>query len=222
MLIIDPALLVLYQYLKNSHKKNRLADISWPSKIQEQSFYLSILDSYMHRGCALLATDIFDLLDFPDLSSISIKEAAVADQAETASWASLENIDAVRSSGTVAPTNYDDLFKASPEKSSQPAGLFDDYPNSNLKSEDLFSDYQNTTANDNIFDDYQSQEKSLSDNTEDNLQNNVLKIGTTKELEGSSGELVQFFKLQDAIRIGFETRQLIVLKKCIIMRILAV
>jgi hypothetical protein len=217
LLILDPALLVLYQYLKNSHKKNRLADIKWPSKVQEQSFYLSILDSYMHRGCSLLATDIFDLLDFPDLSSISIEEAAIPGQEETARCDSLENPDAARSSGTVVSRNYDDLFSASPEMSSRPADLFDEYPKSTLKSEDFFSDYQNSTANDNIFDDYQAQEKSLSDIDEDNLQ-----VESTKELKGSSEDLVRCFKLQDAIRIGFETRQLIVLKKCIIMRILAV
>jgi hypothetical protein len=162
----------------------------------------------MHRGCALLATDIFDLLDFPDLSSISIKETITPIEEVK------ENVDTVvQSSGIVETRNYNDLFGDSLKISSRPSDLFDDYPKSTLKDDDLFSDYQNTAANDNIFDDYPSGEK---------LENEDVLHASTKELKESSESLVTHFDLQDAIRIGFETRQLIVLKKCIIMRVLAV
>lgn len=212
-MILDPALLVLYQYLKNSHKNNRFASIEWPSKIQEQSFYLNILDSYMHRGCALLSTDILELLDFPDLSSISIKEAPAKYDNEL-SGSINEAINKCSSNAVVPKTNYDDLFGDGAETSSKPADLFDDYPKSSLKVDDLFDDYQKTTNHDNIFGDYQLQENSIQ--LED--RNSIEVASTEKTSEGGT----KTFEAKDAIRIGFETRQLIVLKKCIIMRILAV
>lgn len=177
----------------------------------------------MHRGCAILSTDIFELLDFPDLSSISIKGAsAVYDEGFVTANA---KIDTVLSNDTPKIGNYDDLFNASPEKSAQSANLFDDYPKSPSKADDLFSDYQKTASSDNIFDDYQKNPDNIFDDyqaQENSIQlenQNILDVTSAKP---SSESLSETFELQDAIRIGFETRQLIVLKKCIIMRILAV
>lgn len=174
----------------------------------------------MHRGCALLATDIFDLLDFPDLSSISIMRSNTQLD-ENSSWTSHENANTLEVKAIVANRNYDDLFGDNAEISSKTANLFDDYPKPSSGADDLFSDYQKTTSSDNIFDDYKAQDNTILSENEDAIIGD--NIGNENLLtKGSSHSLVTHFKLQDAIRIGFETRQLIVLKKCVIMRILAV
>ena len=178
---------------------------------------MNILDCYTHRGCALITIDILDLLDFPNLFNISIQQTENLnkgiDLGNGSVGEDIKNVLPVVST-VVAPTvqlhtdDIDDLF-GSPKSRSNADDLFSDYK-PNIEPDDLFSDY-------NAAGDFS---ESISETASPNTP--IAELALSDEHQQNTESSSMTFAYKDAVRIGFETRQLIVLKKCIIMRILAV